>query len=306
MRSDNVLIRATSPRTTHRPAATALFLLFVCNPAYAATYELWNEAHALIGETRSHVTQYEETFASIARAEGVGYDALARANPGVDAWLPQPGATVVLPTSMLLPDAPRKGIVINLSEMRLYKFDESGEAVSVYPIGIGSEGTETPVMTTRTVAALENPTWYPPDSVIARHAAEGRTLARAIPAGPDNPLGRLAIQLAKPGYLIHGTNQPIGVGRRVSSGCIRMYDADIQALVAAVPNGTPVHVIRQPFKAAWDGDVLYLEAHAATSNYTDAVRRVVQATGERTATVDWQRVLEVARANTGIPTPVTQ
>ncbi len=85
-----------------------------------------------------------------------------------------------------------------------------------------------------------------------------------------------------------------------------MYDADILALVQAVPNGTPVQVVRQPFKAGWRDGVLYLEAHTTTSSYTDAVRQLVRATRDHPADVDWDRVVEIARAGTGIPTPVTR
>ncbi len=292
------------PRTL---AIMAALCVAVLGPAaHAIVFQLQVEQDIVLGEVRNRVTHYEDTFATIAREEGVGYDALLRANPDVDAWLPGTGADVVLPTSMLLPDAPRNGIVINLSELRLYYFDPQEALVSVYPIGIGSEGRETPVMKTQTVAKLENPTWYPPESVLARHAENGEELARVVPPGPDNPLGSLAIQLARAGYFIHGTNQPIGVGRRVSSGCIRMYDDDIQALVRAVPNGTPVQVVKQPFKAGWRDGILYLEAHTTTSSYTDAVRQLLQATRDRPADVDWDRVLQIARAGTGIPTPVTR
>ncbi len=260
----------------------------------------------LLGEPRTRVIVYEDTFARIAREEGVGYDALLRANPGVDPWLPEPGSNLVLPTAMLLPAATHEGVVINLSELRLYFFDPAGQRVFVYPIGIGSEGRETPLMQTKTVSKLERPTWYPPASVRARYASEGRPLAGVVPPGPDNPLGTFAIKLARSGYFIHGTNDPIGVGRRVSSGCIRMYERDIAALVAQLPNGTPVRVLRQPYKTGWRGDTLYLEAHPSTSSYTEAVRQVVRATETRAAQIDWDRVVEIARDGAGIPLAVTR
>ena len=257
---------------------TAAALAAPCG--WAATYDLTEPDQALLGERQVRIARGEDTFARIAREEGVGYDALVRANPGLDPWLPGAGGEVLLPTALLLPEGPREGILVNLNELRLYYFQPGGEQVSVYPIGIGTEGRETPVMQTRTVAKLSQPTWYPSDAARARYAERGIVLARQVPPGPDNPLGALAIQLAAPGYLIHGTNQPIGVGRRVSSGCLRLYDSHIEALVAQVPNGTPVHVTRQPYKAGWHHDGLYLEVHrAGEESYTGAVRVLLRVLG---------------------------
>ena len=76
---------------------------------------------------------------------------------------------------------------------------------------------------------------------------EGRPLPRIVPPGPDNPLGRHALRLSVPGYLIHGTNRPAGVGMRVSHGCVRLYPEDIATLFAEVPVGLPVRIVDQPF-----------------------------------------------------------
>ena len=85
-----------------------------------------------------------------------------------------------------------------------------------------------------------------------------------------------------------------------------MYEPDIAALVAELPNGTPVRVLRQPYKTGWQGDTLYLEAHPSTSSYTEAVRQVVRATESRPAQIDWDRVVEIARSGAGIPVAVTR
>lgn len=74
--------------------------------------------------------------------------------------------------------------------------------------------------------------------------------------GPDNPLGRYTIHLGMPGYLIHSTNKPYGVGMRVTHGCLRMYPEDIETLFNVVPAGTLVQIINQPIKVGWlDGSV---------------------------------------------------
>ena len=72
-----------------------------------------------------------------------------------------------------------------------------------------------------------------------------------IGPGPDNPLGRYAFYLGWPSYMIHGTNKPAGVGLRSSHGCIRLYPEDIEQLFEAVPLGTKVRVVNEPFVFGW-------------------------------------------------------
>ena len=168
---------------------------------------------------------------------------------------------IVLPTAHLLPEAPREGIVINLPEMRLYYFAEAEQQPETYPIGIGREGWTTPTGTSRIVRKAEAPSWYPPDSI----RAERPELPAVVEPGEDNPLGSHALYLDWPAYLIHGTNRPWGIGRRISSGCIRMYPEDIVSLFERVPVNTPVTVVDQPVKLGWIGGDLYLEAHPTQS-----------------------------------------
>lgn len=72
------------------------------------------------------------------------------------------------------------------------------------------------------------------------------------------------------GYLIHGTNKPDGIGRRVTHGCIRLYPEDIERLFAEVTVGARVKVIDQPIKLGWSDGILYLEAHG-TLDELDAI-----------------------------------
>jgi len=187
------------------------------------------------------------------------------ANPDVDVWLPGEGTEVLLPTRYVLPPGPREGIVLNLAEYRMYyyppaKEGERGE-VMTFPMSIGRMDWATPLGRTRIVAKAKNPAWYPPESVRAEHEAEGRPLPRIVPPGPDNPLGDHAMRLGLPGYLIHGTNRPAGVGMRVTHGCIRMFPEDIEYLFAQVGLDTPVRIVNEPLKLGWDGDDLFIEVH---------------------------------------------
>jgi L,D-transpeptidase ErfK/SrfK len=285
----------------------------------AQEYRLPPNGDSVVGGLQWVTATYEDTLLDIARRYDVGYREIRLANPGVDVWLPGQGAEILIPSRYVLPAGPRKGIVINLSEMRLYYYPKPapGQAprVITYPISIGRVEWRTPLADTRVVKKVPDPTWYPPESVRAEHAAEGDPLPKKVSPGPDNPLGRFALRLALPGYLIHGTNKPYGIGMRVSHGCIRLYPEDIEVLFKQVSVGTPVRIVNQPYKSGWRHGVLFLEAHPPEGNptanmledLTPAVRSVVAATPDAVSElkVDWPRVETVAKAMTGIPLPVS-
>lgn len=299
-----------------RPVVSAFWIAtFLAAAVAAVPASARSNSGALIGSIRHYQTKASDTFVDLARRFDVGYVALLAANPGVDPWLPGQ-SMLVLPTAHLLPDAPHRGIVINVGEMRLYYFDERSATVETYPIGIGQEGHDTPMGTTRVVEKQARPTWFPPASI----RLERPELPAAVPPGPDNPLGDYALYLGWPGYIVHGTNKPAGVGRRVSHGCIRLYPEDIAALYRRVPVGTPVTVVAQAVKAGRVGNELFLEVHPSSSQadqieesgkfapeaVEDLDRIVRAAAGPEAARVDWRLVLETARARRGVPVQITR
>ncbi|MDG2664378.1 L,D-transpeptidase family protein, partial [Vibrio parahaemolyticus] len=207
-------------------------LSLVSGLSFAKMYELPEDGSRLIGRLENHVVQEGETMANIAKLYDVGMLGLMAANKGVDPFLPEEGHVLTIPTQLILPDVPYKGIVINLAELRLYYFPKGEDIVHVFPVGIGRIGRDTPVMTTRISQKRPNPTWTPPASIRAEYKAKGIDLPAVVPAGPDNPLGMFALRLAYGNgeYLIHGTNKDFGIGMRVSAGCIRMDPSDIEWL----------------------------------------------------------------------------
>jgi L,D-transpeptidase ErfK/SrfK len=219
----------------------------------------------LAGHTQIVQARHEETLLDIARRFDIGQDDIVLANPRVDRWLPGEGTEVVIPSRYILPRAERKGLVLNLPELRLYYFPspEQGQPARVYtyPVSIGRMDWATPLGETRITAKVRHPSWRPPESIRAEAAADGKSLPEMIPPGPDNPLGDYALRLALPGYLIHSTNRPYGVGMRVTHGCIRMYPEDIEELFPGIPVGTPVTIVNQPVKVGWLFDTLYIEVH---------------------------------------------
>jgi L,D-transpeptidase ErfK/SrfK len=234
-------------------------------PIPADRFELASPQQSVVGEVQIIRARESDTFPDIARAYGLGYDELVQANPGVDPWLPGEGTIIVLPTQFVLPHAPREGVVLNIAAKRLFYFPpaDEGDAQTVitHPIGIGREGWETPTGTAEVIDKARDPVWYPPWSVRQEHAEAGNPLPAVVEPGPDNPLGNRVLQLDMPGYLIHGTNQPYGVGMRVSHGCVRLYPENIETLYEQVDRGTPVTIVNQPLLYGRRAGEFYLEAH---------------------------------------------
>ena len=266
----------------------------------------------LVGHLAFHEARAEDTLVDLAPALGVGYVELVNANLGVDPWLPRAGTRLVLPQARLLPSGRREGIVINLGDLRLYFF-EPGQPVRSVPIGIAKDGYATPVGETEVTAKREKPTWTPGPSA-RRDGYPAR-----VEAGPDNPLGEYALYLGWPGYLIHGTNDPRGVGRHSSRGCVRLYPRDIAGLYARVQPGTKVRVVNEPVKVGWIGGMLYLEVNPdaeqsleidetgkrSITRAPEGLRELVtRAAGAQATRLDWVRIERAALRRSGVPTPI--
>jgi len=241
---------------------------------------------SVIGEPQIVYTKEEDTFSDLAREYGLGFDEIVAANPDIDPWLPGEGTPVLLPTQYVLPDVPRRGLILNIASKRLFYFPEvaDGAAVQVltYPIGIGRVGWETPLGDTTVISKARDPSWYVPASVRREHAELGNPLPAIVPPGPDNPLGHFVLKLDMPGYLIHGTNQPYGVGMRVSHGCVRLYPENIEPLYDMVGLGEPVTIINEPYLAGWRDGELYLESHSPLEDDVITPEERMQAIFERT------------------------
>ena len=137
----------------------------------------------------------------------------------------------------------------------------SSAEVITYPVSMGRMDWKTPIGKTSVVRKQKDPSWTPPASIKREHAAKGDPLPDVVPPGPNNPLGKYAMSLGVSGYLIHGTDAPKsdGIGMRVTHGCMRMYNEDIEKLFPLIPVGAPVYLVNQSVKFGWRGGVLYME-----------------------------------------------
>jgi L,D-transpeptidase ErfK/SrfK len=294
-----------------------LSVLLLGAAAHSQTFPL-ESGQDLIGRPGQTEAEPQDTLPDIARQNHLGFDEIIAANPGIDTWLPGAGRTIRLPTEHLLPDVPRTGIVVNLPEGRLYYFraDSSNHrVVETFPISVGQMDWKTPIGVTKIVQKVRNPTWYPPKSVRDKHLQDGDVLPPSIPPGPDNPLGDYALRLGIPGgaYLIHGTNNPVGVGMQITHGCIRLYPEDIELLFGEVAAGLEVRIVNQRIKTGWMDGALYLEVHHPldgtdskdVEDPTALTRAIVAATHARRVAVDWDAAERIFQEANGVPTRIS-
>jgi L,D-transpeptidase ErfK/SrfK len=285
----------------------------------AASFPLPPPGTDIVGRVQVVISRAQDTLLDIARRYDLGFNEITEANPGVDPWLPGDNTRIVLPTQFILPAAPRRGIVLNLAAMRLYYYPvpKAGEhpVVITYPIGIGRMNWRSPLGATRVASKIANPVWHVPPSIRKERLMEREFVPASVAAGPDNPLGQFALQLAIPKYLIHGTDRPYGIGMRVSHGCIHLYPEDISRLFARVDVGTEVRFIDQPYLAGWLDGNLYFEAHqpleedrrTLASDLTPVVYTImhVQQTERSHRSVDWDRAITVAKQARSLPIQVS-
>lgn len=294
---------------------TLLLAAWAVPTAFAQSFPLPSQLDEVVGAVVKVSASHEETLLDIARRFDVGQQEILMANPDVDRWLPADGAEVTLPTAFILPRTERTGLVLNVPEMRLYYYPprvpRQPAVVHTFPVSIGRMDWSTPLGHTQIVEKTENPRWRPPESILVESASNGKTLPEVVPPGPDNPLGRFALRLGLPGYLIHSTNKPYGVGMRVTHGCVRMYPEDIEVLYPLVPVGTPVMIIDQPVKVGWLGDRLYVEIHPPLEeketerSLRERVMDLVRLESEkRRLVLDRAALNEALELQNGIPTLV--
>lgn len=312
--------------TVRAPSASAEIRAIKRQPVEEAIHKnrfvIDSPAHAVVGVPQVVFTRETDTLSDFAREYGLGYDELLAANPDVDPWLPGKNTPILLPTQFVLPDVPREGIVLNIASKRLFYFPSDGvqrdpdtgdvqsQIVLTFPIGIGRVGWETPLGSTTVVSKAKDPSWWVPASVRREHAELGDPLPSVVPPGPDNPLGHRVLKLKMPGYLIHGTNQPAGVGMRVSHGCVRLYPENIEFLYELVGVGEPVMIINEPYLLGQRDGYWYFESHAPLADDTvDPEKRLstlIEAVGEAFSPPLKDHVRAIASAESGVPVRVEE
>jgi len=292
-------------------ALLSVSILFSFSNAYAKNFAIPSNNNSLIGEIQYTTTEPGDTTTTVSERYNVGLNSIVEANSGVyERSVFRTKTPLKIATQFMLPPGTRKGIVINLAEMRLYYYPEGSDQVMTFPVGIGKIGKTIPIRNTKIVRKMTNPTWTPPADIRQFDAEQGIQLPKVMPGGPDNPLGPYGIYLGIPTYLIHSTIYPESIGRRASFGCIRMNEDDIKQFYPIVTPGTPVEIIDMPYKVAWNDNKLYLEAHMPleersneeSANMVGIVKSIEKNMPRNQVTlVNWQLVSYLAEQPDGIP-----
>ncbi|MDA9832111.1 L,D-transpeptidase family protein [Gammaproteobacteria bacterium] len=236
-----------------------IVLLFLFSTLFAFSSPLTIDG-PLAGATRLIVTKFNDDLASVSQRAQVAPSALAKANPDIDFDALEIDQLILVPSHTILPSKTRKGIVINIAERRLFDFTTPGK-VSIYSVGVGRENWPTLTGNFTITSKRHLPVWNVPRSVHLEEKSKGNILPKSIPPGPDNPLGAHSMRLSNSSYLIHGTNDPSGIGIPSTSGCVSLFPDDIEQLFQHIPVGTKVEIVNKPIKMAHYKNRLWIESH---------------------------------------------
>ncbi|MDI4239517.1 L,D-transpeptidase [Bradyrhizobium sp. Arg237L] len=173
-------------------------------------------------------------------------------------------------------------VIIDTKNTFLYFVLSDTQALR-YGIGVGREGFTW--SGEQTVARkTEWPDWRPPAEMLVRQPY----LPRFMAGGPGNPLGARAMYLGETEYRIHGTNKPETIGKRVSSGCIRLTNEDVVDLYERVKVGAKVIVLpataaRRPSQGASPDAAFRSPDPASPSNRPSATNAQILSSGPKIA-----------------------
>ncbi len=159
-------------------------------------------------------------------------------NPGVD--FSRAGQTLIVPA---VTDTPLTGvarIVVDKTERSARAFDAAGKLLAFYPATIGSSERPAPSGTVTVTGVAPEPNYTYDPSRVTYDRGDRKVV---IPAGPNNPVGTVWIDLSRDTYGIHGSPDPSKIGKTASNGCVRLTNWDAEQLAAGVKPGVVVRFI---------------------------------------------------------------
>ena len=159
---------------------------------------------------------------------------LRKLNPGADFGVA--GTVLAVPNvdpPRALPAPAEVVVVKSLSALRLV--DAEGTLLAQFPVTTGSAQFPLPIGEWTINGVARDPAWHFDPKLIA--GTEATNKPAVIPAGPNNPVGVVWIDLSKEHYGIHGTPEPSKIGKTESNGCIRMTNWSAIAVSKVVKPG---------------------------------------------------------------------
>ena len=283
-------------------------ILSLCLPTCVAF-----AADTIIGGETTYIVQKKENLYLIGAKHGVFWKTIARDN-NIDIKEPLTEGTVLkLNTRRIVPKTLDNGIIINIPDRTLYFFKDG--TLVYFPVGLGLlaktdiSDWRTPTGKFFVMSKRKDPTWHVPESIQLENAMKGKEVVEIVPPGPNNPLGKYAIETSIPATFIHSTIWPGSVYRFMSHGCIRMLPEHIEQLYTIVDIKTKGEIIYEPVKLAInDEGRVYLEVRTDVykkhKSIKDYVSKVIETRGISDK-VDWQKVDKLIQDETGVAEDIT-
>lgn len=226
----------------------------------------------------------------------------------------QIGQEIRLNTRKIVPIILDNAIVVNIPDRMVYFF-KNGNLDMSFPVGLGMPSWRgmtrwrTPIGEFKVIRKRKNPIWHVPESMQWKMAMEGKPVKTVVLPGPDNPLGRYAIDTSIPRIVIHETIWPTTVYQFRSHGCIRVLPDNMEEFFRRVEINTHGKIIYMPVKiAVSDKGRIFLEVHrdiyGRLKDLNAEAQRLIEQRG-LSETVNWQKVKEMIKEKSGIAEDVT-
>ncbi|MFA5353732.1 MAG: L,D-transpeptidase family protein [Thermodesulfovibrionales bacterium] len=271
-------------------------------------------ADIIVGGDVSYSVVKGDSIELISARLGASSKALIREN-GLNTKKPLPaGLEIRMNNRKIVPQTMENGIIVNVADRMLYFFRD-GKLQRSFPVGLGIPSKKgvtrwrTPLRKFTIVGKRKDPTWNVPKSIQEEMAMEGKPVKTIVPPGPENPLGKYAMDTSIPGVLIHSTIWPTSVYKYRSHGCIRVSPESMEPFFPEVSVNTAGEIIYVPVKVAVtpEGRVLLevnSDVYGKVKDMEAEVKRVIEERG-LSGRVDWGKVVMVLKEKTGNAEDVT-
>ncbi|MBI4688619.1 MAG: L,D-transpeptidase family protein [Nitrospirae bacterium] len=285
-----------------------LIILLVFTLTSAAAF-----ADLIIGKETVYIIKKSDTLELIGAHAGVDWRDIAKRN-AIDIKRPlRIGQELRLNTRKIVPKTIDNGIIINIPDRMLYFFKDN-RLEKAFPVGAGMPlwrgitRWRTPTGRFTITGKRKNPTWHVPPSMQWKMKMEGKPVQTVVPPGPDNPLGRYALDTSIPKVIIHETIWPNTVYQFRSHGCVRVLPKYMEEFFKEVKTGTPGEIIYRPVKLAVSDGRVYIEVHRDIYREIKDIRaealRLIE-DAELKDKVDWQKLDMAIRGKAGIAEDIT-
>lgn len=288
--------------------------IFIFTIFISILFPLVSKADMIIGGETLYSLVKGDTIELISSKYGVEKKRIIKDNNLDPKKILKVGSTIRINTRKIVPKITDNGIIINIPDRMLYFFKD-GNLETAFPVGLGMPSWRditqwrTPTGHFKIAGKRKNPTWHVPESIQWKMAMEGKPVKTVVPPGPENPLGRYAIDTSFPRVVIHETIWHTTVYRFRSHGCIRVLPEDMENFFHKVDRNTAGEIIYEPIKIAIsDNSRIFLEVHKdiyrSFKDMKAETKRLIEKRGFINK-INWQKVEDMLKEQSGVPEDIT-